>query len=126
MTATFNMEWNKHVFTNKKKHIPNEVVIDSIKSSIKLATNVPFEHYDVSSRQRRLALLRFCFFKLAREHTNYTYKAIGELFLCNYNHSTVINGIDVIDSIEYLGYADKEFKIWLDIKLTYKLITKWK
>lgn len=126
MTAAFNIEWNKHVLVKKKKHTPNELIIDSIKATIKLVTNIPFERYDVSSRQRRLALLRYCFFKLAREYTNYTYKAIGELFLCNYNHSTVMNGIDVIDNIVYLGYEDIEFKIWSDIESTFKLITKWK
>lgn len=126
MRAVFNMEWNKHVPLPPKKRISNEVIIETIKDSISLVTDMSFLHYDVKSRRRNIVFLRFAFFRLARTYSNFTYDEIGGLFYSKFDHSTIIHGCEAIDNIEFLGSKDERFQLWDEINNKFKTLIKYK
>jgi chromosomal replication initiation ATPase DnaA len=118
------MEWNRHIPTAPKKVFTDKEIIQAIKDSIFIATGVEFSFYDTKSRKRNLVILRFAFFKLARDFTNYTYYEIGDFFSNTFHHSTIIHGCETIDDIEYMGDKDERFKTLELINKTFKGIIK--
>jgi chromosomal replication initiation ATPase DnaA len=126
MRGVYAMWWNKHVPLPNKIKLSEVQTIDACKDAVRMALGISFEQYNIVSRKQNLTFARQCFTSLVRKHTKLSFKAIGELFVRPYDHSSILAQCKNIESIEDLGSRDVKYKVWMEVQDKYNLITKWR
>jgi len=126
MRGVYAIWWNTHVPLTNRIKLSEVQTIDASKDAVRMVLGISFEEYDRVCRKHDLTFARQCFTSLVRKHTKLSLKAIGELFLKAYDHTSILAQCKNIENIEDLGSRDVKYKVWMEIQDKYNLITKWR
>ena len=108
MEATFNI-YKAAVKYQQPKVTNDNLIIIKIKEVIKEVTGVGFDQINQKTRKREVIYARQLFQFLCRKFTAYSLKAIGQLTITNYDHSTALNSIASITDIIFLKHRSDNF-----------------
>jgi len=92
------------------KLINDELIISEIKELVIFNTGVSLSQLNDRTRVRNISKARQLFQYLAYKYTSYSLSYVGTLLDTTYDHTTILNSIDIINNILFLKYRDKYFE----------------
>lgn len=92
------------------KLINDELIISEIKELVIANTGITMSQLNDRTRVRNISKARQLFQYLAYKYTTYSLSFVGKLLDTNYDHSTILNSIYIINDILFLKNRDKYFK----------------
>ena len=101
--------YNADVQLNSKKLLNDELVVDEIKKIVIENTGITINQLHDKTRVRNIAKARQLFQYLAYKYTSYSLSYVGSLLGTNYDHTTILNSIYIINDILYLKDRDRYY-----------------
>ena len=92
-----------------KKLLNDELVVDEIKKIVIENTGITLDQLHDKTRVRNIAKARQLFQYLAYKYTSYSLSYVGSLLGTNYDHSTILNSIYIINDILFLKNRDRYY-----------------
>jgi chromosomal replication initiation ATPase DnaA len=92
-----------------KKLLNDELVVDEIKKIVIENTGITINQLHDKTRVRNIAKARQLFQYLAYKYTSYSLSYVGSLLGTNYDHTTILNSIYIINDILYLKDRDRYY-----------------
>jgi chromosomal replication initiation ATPase DnaA len=92
-----------------KKLLNDELVVDEIKKIVIENTGITLDQLHDKTRVRNIAKARQLFQYLAYKYTSYSLSYVGSLLGTNYDHTTILNSIYIINDILYLKDRDRYY-----------------
>jgi chromosomal replication initiation ATPase DnaA len=108
MEAAINF-YRADVQLKSKKLLNDELVVDEIKKIVIENTGITINQLHDKTRVRNIAKARQLFQYLAYKYTSYTLSYVGSLLGTNYDHSTILNSIYIINDILFLKNRDRYY-----------------
>ena len=91
------------------KLLNDELVVDEIKKIVIENTGITINQLHDKTRVRNIAKARQLFQYLAYKYTSYSLSYVGSLLGTNYDHTTILNSIYIINDILYLKDRDRYY-----------------
>jgi chromosomal replication initiation ATPase DnaA len=101
--------YNADVQLKSKKLLNDELVVDEIKKIVIENTGITINQLHDKTRVRNIAKARQLFQYLAYKYTSYSLSYVGSLLGTNYDHSTILNSIYIINDILFLKDRDRYY-----------------
>jgi chromosomal replication initiation ATPase DnaA len=101
--------YNADVQLKSKKLLNDELVVDEIKKIVIENTGITLNQLHDKTRVRNIAKARQLFQYLAYKYTSYSLSYVGSLLGSNYDHTTILNSIYIINDILYLKNRDRYY-----------------
>jgi chromosomal replication initiation ATPase DnaA len=101
--------YNADVQLKSKKLLNDELVVDEIKKIVIENTGITINQLHDKTRVRNIAKARQLFQYLAYKYTSYSLSYVGSLLGTNYDHTTILNSIYIINDILYLKDRDRYY-----------------
>ena len=101
--------YNADVKLKPIKLLNDELVVDEIKKIVIENTGITINQLHDKTRVRNIAKARQLFQYLAYKYTSYSLSYVGSLLGTNYDHSTILNSIYIINDILYLKNRDRYY-----------------
>jgi chromosomal replication initiation ATPase DnaA len=92
-----------------KKILNDELVVDEIKKIVIENTGITLDQLHDKTRVRNIAKARQLFQYLAYKYTSYSLSYVGSLLGTNYDHTTILNSIYIINDILFLKDRDRYY-----------------
>jgi chromosomal replication initiator protein len=92
------------------KLINDELIISEIKELVFLNTEISLSQLNDRTRVRNIVKARQLFQYLAYKYTSYSLSYVGRLLDTNYDHTTILNSIYIINDILFLKNRDRYYK----------------
>jgi chromosomal replication initiation ATPase DnaA len=92
-----------------KKLLNDELVVEEIKKIVIENTGITINQLHDKTRVRNIAKARQLFQYLAYKYTSYSLSYVGSLLGTNYDHSTILNSIYIINDILFLKNRDRYY-----------------
>jgi chromosomal replication initiation ATPase DnaA len=108
MEAAINF-YRADVQLKSKKLLNDELVVDEIKKIVIENTGITLDQLHDKTRVRNIAKARQLFQYLAYKYTSYSLSYVGSLLGTNYDHTTILNSIYIINDILYLKDRDRYY-----------------
>jgi chromosomal replication initiation ATPase DnaA len=102
--------YNANVQLKSKKLLNDVLVVDEIKKIVIENTGITLVQLHDKTRVRNIAKARQLFQYLAYKYTSYSLSYVGRLLDTNYDHSTILNSIYIINDILFLKNRDRYYK----------------
>jgi chromosomal replication initiation ATPase DnaA len=108
MEAAINF-YRADVQLKSKKLLNDELVVDEIKKIVIENTGITINQLHDKTRVRNIAKARQLFQYLAYKYTSYSLSYVGSLLGTNYDHTTILNSIYIINDILFLKDRDRYY-----------------
>ncbi len=108
MEAAYIKGW-ANVTLQPIKLLNDELIIDEIKTIVTQQTGVSLIQLNDRTRVRNISKARQLFQYLAYKYTSYSLSYVGSLLGTNYDHSTILNSIYIINNILFLKNRDRYY-----------------
>jgi len=108
MEAAINF-YQADVQLKSKKLLNDELVVEEIKKIVIENTGITLNQLHDKTRVRNIAKARQLFQYLAYKYTSYSLSYVGSLLGTNYDHTTILNSIYIINDILYLKDRDRYY-----------------
>ncbi|MFZ4671845.1 MAG: helix-turn-helix domain-containing protein [Flavobacterium sp.] len=108
MEAAINF-YKADVQLKSKKLLNDELVVDEIKKIVIENTGITINQLHDKTRVRKIAKARQLFQYLAYKYTSYSLSYVGSLLGTNYDHTTILNSIYIINDILFLKDRDRYY-----------------
>ena len=92
-----------------KKLLNDELVVEEIKKIVIENTGITINQLHDKTRVRNIAKARQLFQYLAYKYTSYSLSYVGSLLGTNYDHTTILNSIYIINDILFLKDRDRYY-----------------
>jgi chromosomal replication initiation ATPase DnaA len=101
--------YNANVQLKSKKQLNDVLVVDEIKKIVIENTGITLDQLHDKTRVRNIAKARQLFQYLAYKYTSYSLSYVGSLLGTNYDHTTILNSIYIINDILFLKDRDRYY-----------------
>jgi chromosomal replication initiation ATPase DnaA len=108
MEAAINF-YRADVQLKSKKLLNDELVVDEIKKIVIENTGITINQLHDKTRVRNIAKARQLFQYLSYKYTSYSLSYVGSLLGTNYDHTTILNSIYIINDILFLKDRDRYY-----------------